>query len=40
MSDDLEAVLPLVPLSGVLPWIALAGLGASVLGAMRHRRAV
>jgi hypothetical protein len=36
----LEAVLPLVPLSGVLAWIALACLGAGILGAMRHRRAV
>jgi hypothetical protein len=36
----LEAVLPLVPLSGVLVWIALACLGASALGAMRQRTAV
>jgi len=36
----LEAVLPLVPLSGVLVWIALACLGVSVLGAMRHRSPV
>lgn len=35
-----EAVLPLVPLSGVLVWIALGCLGANVLGAMCHRRAV
>jgi hypothetical protein len=36
----LEAVLPLVPLSGVLVWIALACLGATVIGAICHRRAV
>jgi hypothetical protein len=36
----LEAVLPLVPLSGVLVWIALACLAASVLGATGHRTAV
>ena len=36
----LEAVLPLVPLSGVLVWVALACLGANVLGAMCHRTAV
>ena len=35
-----EAVLPLVPLSGVLVWMALACLGANVLGAICHRRAV
>jgi hypothetical protein len=36
----LEAVLPLVPLSGLFVWIALACLGANVVGAMRHRPAV
>ena len=36
----LEAVLPLVPLSGVLVWVALACLGANVLGVMCHRTAV
>jgi hypothetical protein len=36
----LEAVLPLVPLSGMLVWVALACLGANVLGAMCHRTTV
>jgi hypothetical protein len=37
----LEAVLPLVPLSGVLVWITpWPARGASVLGAMWHRPAL
>jgi hypothetical protein len=36
----LDAVLPLMPLSGLLVWIALACLAASVLGARCHRTAV